>query len=156
MTWRLNHIEEMEVVRWHHRLSGRDSGDWMPPPPPTQRCGASDMQQSDSHIPFFLCQILFHYRLAIKYSSVSYTAVVQSLSRVWLFVAPGTAAHQAPPSFTISQSFAQTHAHWVGDVIPPSHPLSSRSPVLNPSQHQGLLRWVLPSHQVAKVQELQL
>ena len=29
-------------------------------------------------------------------------AVVQSLSRVWLFVTPWTAAHQAPLSFTIS------------------------------------------------------
>ena len=31
--------------------------------------------------------------------------VVQSLSHVWLFVTPWTAAHQAPLSFTISQSF---------------------------------------------------
>ena len=31
-------------------------------------------------------------------------AVVQSLSRVWLFVAPWTAACQAPLSFTVSQS----------------------------------------------------
>ena len=69
----------MEVVRWHHRLSGRDFGDWIPPPPPTQSYGASHMQQSDSHIPFFLFQILFHYRLDIKYSSVSYTAVVHSV-----------------------------------------------------------------------------
>ena len=32
----------------------------------------------------------------------------------------------------------QTHAHWVGDAIEPSHPLSSPSPPApNPSQHQG-------------------
>ena len=30
--------------------------------------------------------------------------IVQSLSHVWLFVTPWTAAHQAPLSFTISQS----------------------------------------------------
>ena len=31
---------------------------------------------------------------------------------------------------------AQTHAHWVGDAIPPSHPLSPPSPpAFNPSQH---------------------
>ena len=31
----------------------------------------------------------------------------------------------------------QTHVHWVGDAIQPSHPLSSpSSPALNPSQHQ--------------------
>ena len=34
---------------------------------------------------------------------------------------------------------AQTHVHWVGDAIQPSHPLSSPSPpALNLSQHQGL------------------
>ena len=31
-----------------------------------------------------------------------------------------------------------THVHWVSDVIQPSHPLSSPSPALNLSQHQGL------------------
>ena len=51
----------------------------------------------------------------------------------------------------------QTHVHWVGDAIQPSHPLSSPSPtVLNLSQHQGLLKWVSSSHQLAKVLELQL
>ena len=33
---------------------------------------------------------------------------------------------------------AQTHVHWVGDTIQPSHPLSPPSPpALNLSQHQG-------------------
>ena len=37
------------------------------------------------------------------------------------------------------QKFTQTHVHWVGDAIQPSHPLSSPSPpALNLSQHQGL------------------
>ena len=45
----------------------------------------------------------------------------------------------------------QTHVHWVGDAIQPAHPLSSpSSPALNLSQHQGLLKWVSSSHQVAK------
>ena len=53
--------------------------------------------------------------------------------------------------------FVQTHVHWVGDAIQPSHPLSSPSPLaLNRSQHQGLFQWVISSHQVAKVLELQL
>ena len=44
----------------------------------------------------------------------------------------------------------QTHVHWVGDAIPPSHPLSSASPAaFNLSQHQGLFQWVSSSHQVA-------
>ena len=39
--------------------------------------------------------------------------------------------------------FTQTHVHWVGDDIQPSHPLSSPSPpALNLSQHQGLFKWV--------------
>jgi len=58
--------------------------------------------------------------------------------------------HQLPES-------TQTHAHWVGDAIQLSHPLSSPSPpALNPSQHQGLFKWVSSSHQVAKVLEFQL
>ena len=39
--------------------------------------------------------------------------------------------------------FTQTHVHWVGDAIQPSHPLWSPSPpALNLSQHQGLFKWV--------------
>ena len=35
--------------------------------------------------------------------------------------------------------FSQTHVHWVGDAIQPSHALSSPSPpAFNLSQHQGL------------------
>ena len=64
---------------------------------------------------------------------------------------PGLPVHQQLPEFT------QTHVHWVGDAIQPSHPLSSRShPTFNLSQHQGLFQWVSSSHQVAKVLEFQL
>ena len=39
--------------------------------------------------------------------------------------------------------FAQTHVHWVGDAIQPSHPLSSPSPpALNLSHYQGLSQGV--------------
>ena len=52
---------------------------------------------------------------------------------------------------------AQTHVHWAGDTIQPSHPLSSPSPpAFNLSQHQGLIQWVSSSHQVTKALELQL
>ena len=52
---------------------------------------------------------------------------------------------------------AQTHVHWVGDAIQPSHPLSSPSPpALKLSQHQGLFQWVSSSHEVARVLEFQL
>ena len=46
---------------------------------------------------------------------------------------PGLPVYHQLPEFT------QTHVHWVGDAIQPSHPLSSPSPAApNPSQHQGL------------------
>ena len=53
--------------------------------------------------------------------------------------------------------FVQTHVHWAGDAIQPSHSLSLPSlPTLNLSQHQGLFQWVGSSHQLAKVLEFQL
>ena len=53
--------------------------------------------------------------------------------------------------------FAQTHVHWAGETIQPSHPLSPPSPpAFNLFQHQGLFHWVSSSHQVAKVLELKL
>ena len=45
----------------------------------------------------------------------------------------------------------QTHVHQVSDaVISSYHPLSSPSPALSVSQHQGLSQWVSSLHQVAK------
>ena len=53
--------------------------------------------------------------------------------------------------------FTQTHVHWVGDAIQPSHPLSTPSPpAFNLDQHQGLVQWVNSSYQVAKIFESQL
>ena len=50
---------------------------------------------------------------------------------------PGLPVHHQLPEF------AQTHVHWVGDAIQPSHPLSFPSPsTFNLSQHQGLFKWV--------------
>ena len=47
--------------------------------------------------------------------------------------------------------FTQTHVHWVGDTIQPSHPLSSPySPAFNLSHHQGLFQWVSSLHQWPK------
>ena len=52
---------------------------------------------------------------------------------------------------------AQTHVHPVGNAIQSTHSLSSPSPpALSLSQHQGLLKWVSSSHQVAKIFEFQL
>ena len=64
---------------------------------------------------------------------------------------PGFPVHHQLPKST------QTHVHWVGDAIQPSHPLSSPSPpALDLSQHQGLFKWVSSLHQVAKVLVFQL
>ena len=59
------------------------------------------------------------------------------------------------PDFPVLE-LIQTHVHYVGDTIQPSHPLSSPSPTFNLSQHQGLFQWVSSSHQMAKVLQLQL
>ena len=49
----------------------------------------------------------------------------------------------------------QTHVHWIGDAIQPSHPLSSPSPpAISLSQHQGLFQWVGCLQQVTEVLEL--
>jgi len=82
---------------------------------------------------------------------------IQSLSHVWLFATPWTAAHQASLSITNSRSLLKTHVHRISDVIQPSHPLSSPSPpTFNLFQHQGLFKWVSSSHQVAKILEFRL
>ena len=57
------------------------------------------------------------------------------------------------PGLHCIPEFAQTH---VSDAIQPSHPLSPPSTAFSLSQHQGLFQWVGPSHQVARVLELQL
>ena len=63
---------------------------------------------------------------------------------------PGLPVHHQLPEFT------QTHVHWYGDAIQPSHPLSSPSPPApKPSQKQDLFQWVNSSHEVAEVLEFQ-
>ena len=61
---------------------------------------------------------------------------------------PGLPVHHQLPEFT------QTHVHWVGDDIQPSHPLPTLSPAFNLSQYQGPFQWVSSLHQVAKALEL--
>ena len=60
------------------------------------------------------------------------------------------------PVFHCLPELAQTHVHGVGDAIQPSGPLSSPSPAISLSQHQGLFQCVGSLHQVAKILELQL
>ena len=89
------------------------------------------------------------YHWAVQFSSV--TQLCPTLCNPMNHSTPGLPVHHQLLEFT------QTHVHWVGDAIQPSHPLSSPStPALNLSQHQGLFQWVSSLHQVAKVLEFQL
>ena len=95
--------------------------------------------------------VLFAFTLFLL-SSVQFSHSVVSDS-----LRPHGLQHARPPCPSPTPGVHQTHVHWVGDTIQPSHPLSSPSPpALNLSQHQGLSKWVSFSHQVAKVLEFQL
>ena len=93
--------------------------------------------------------------MSTKMCNIGLFTSVQSFSCVWLFVTLWTAAHEASLSITNSRSLLKL-IDYVSDVIQPSHPLSSPSPTVNLSQHQGLFQWVSSLHQVAKVLEFQL
>ena len=68
--------------------------------------------------------------------------VAQSLTCVWLFVTPFTAAHQVSLFFTISQSMLILTP--IESVIPSNHLILLPPSLfaLNLSQHQGLFQWV--------------
>ena len=75
-------------------------------------------------------------RIAIRFLFlVEFSSVTQSCSTLcdpMNHSIPGLPVHHQLLEFT------QTHVHWVGDAIQPSHPLSSPSPpVPNPSQQSG-------------------
>ena len=92
------------------------------------------------------CEIMVHMYILL----FSHSVVSDSLQ-------PHRLQHTRLPCPLPLPELAQTPVHRVGDVIQPSHPLSSpSSPVFSCSQHQGLFQWVSSLHQVAKVLELQL
>ena len=73
----------------------------------------------------------------LRVSSVQFSSVTQScptLCDPMNRSTPGLPVHHQLPEFT------QTHVRQVSDAIQPSHPLSSPSPVPNPSQHQSLFQ----------------
>ena len=77
-------------------------------------------------------------------SSVQFSSVTQSCPTLYDpkdCSTPGLPAHHQFPEFT------QTHVHWVGVAIQPSHPLSPPSPpTFNLSQQQGFFKWVSSLH----------
>ena len=113
---------------------------------------SSSLRTSSLFLPYGSTTIVPQPRLL--FSSVQFSSVAQScltLCEPMDCSTPSFPVHHGLPEFT------QTHVHWVGDAIQPSHPLSSPfPPAFNLSHHQGLFQWVSSSHQVAKVLELQL
>ena len=106
----------------------------------------------------FMCIDQEFYSNRAMLEAISMTFQFSSVARSYLTLCdpmdcsmPGLPVHCQLPEFT------QTHVHWVGDAIQPSHPLSPLfPPAFNLSQHHGLFPWVSSSHQVAKVLEFQL
>ena len=101
-------------------------------------------------------------RLPTGEMGIMLDVVIQSLSHVQLFVTPWTAAIQAPPSFTISQSLFKfmpielmMHSnHLIPCLLLLLCLQSFPSPF--PSVFKSLFQWVSSLHQVAKVLGLQL
>ena len=93
--------------------------------------------------------INYSHTLFIQFSSVAQSCL--TLCNPMNHSTPGLPVYHPLPELT------QTHVHWVGDAIQPSHPLLFPSlPALNISQQQSLFKWVSSSHQVAKILEFQL
>ena len=84
----------------------------------------------------------------LKFSSV------QSLSRVWLFATPWTAARQASLSITISQSLLRLMS--IESVMPSNHLIPCRPLLPSVFPSISLFQWISSSHQLAKGFELQL
>ena len=77
---------------------------------------------------------------SIQFSSVAHSCL--TLCNPMDYSTPGLPVHHQLPEFT------QTHVHWVGDAIQPSHPLSSPSPSIFRSirvfsnESALLIRWL--------------
>ena len=79
----------------------------------------------------------FTFTFCLSVSNCLFSSVAQlcpTLCNLMNCSTPGLPVDQKLPELT------QTHVHWVCDAIQPSHPLSSPSPSLNLSQHQGLFQ----------------
>ena len=76
-----------------------------------------------------------------SFISVQFSSVVQSCPTLC------DPMDSSTPGFSVHHQLlevTQTHVHWVGDIIQPSHPVLSPSlPAFNLAQHQGLNESVL-------------
>ena len=106
-------------------------------------------------LPF--CKLPFHFVCGFKKDSFTKHQIRSVAQSCLTLCDPMNRSTSGFPVHHHLPEFTQTHVHWVGDAIQPSHLLSSPfPPAPNPSQHQGLFQWVNCSHEVAKVLELQL
>ena len=108
-------------------------------------CGAFRLKWT----PYYLqsANILNYQSGSVQFSSVAQSC--PTLCNPMNRSTPGLPVHHQLPEST------QTHVHWVGDAIQPSHPLLSPSPAFSLSQGYGFFQWVSSSYQVDKVLDLQ-
>ena len=122
------------------------------------KCVGSDVHQSDSLSLWHThTHILFHCDL-LQDIGYPYATCCCSVAQLCLTLCdPMDCITPGFPALHHLLELAQTHVHWVGNAIQPSHlPSSPSPPAFNLSQHQGLFQWVSSLHQVAKLWELQL
>ena len=77
----------------------------------------------------------------LNFKSIEFTdhlcCIWQLTGYLYFHLCGASLTHENTHAFL--REFTQTHIHWVGDVIQPSHPLLSPSPPApNPSQHQSM------------------
>ena len=91
--------------------------------------------------------ILFYWSLCLCYASpILFESLCCSAAQLCLTIRnPMDCSMPGFPVLHHLPELAQTHVHWIGDAIQPSHPLSSASPLaFNLSQHQSfLMSWLL-------------
>ena len=115
------------------------------------------LSPSSRHLRFF--HVLPWLDSSVVFSSELYSFIwmFSSVAQLCLTICdPMDCSTRGFPVIHPLPELTQTHVHWVGDAIQPSHSLSSPSPAFSLSQHQGLFQWVSSLHQVAIVLELQL
>ena len=87
------------------------------PPCPSEPEG----QASCSALPTWLLPLSCYWE---QNSGAQFSSVAQSCLTLW----PHGLQQARPPCPSPTPGVTQTHVHWVGDAIQPSHPLSSPSP----------------------------
>ena len=91
----------------------------------------------------FLLLLVFSHPFHSKYTCVQFSSVALSCPTLCDPIDCNTTGFSV--LYPLPE-LAETHVHWVGNAIQPSHPLLSPSPpALNVSQNQGLFKWLSSS-----------